>query len=84
MSSTPTQGELWLAVTVITDTATPTTSGPDGPDLFVPDPRSPVPLARLRSWNREPITPETCRVKDCPVCAWRRAGLIPPLAPDKL
>ena len=84
MSPTPTQGELCLAVTVVASAATPTASGPGGPDPFVPDPTSPVPLTRLRPGDREPITPETCRVTDCPVCAWRRAGLLPPLASGSL
>ncbi len=34
------------------------------------------PLYRLRRHERPVITPETCLVRNCPVCAWRRAGLL--------
>lgn len=34
------------------------------------------PLLRLRGYNRPAITPETCRVRHCPICAWRLGGLL--------
>ena len=55
-----------------------------GPTPYVSDPASPVPLARLRTGNREPIPPEKCLVPRCLVCAWRRAGLIPDLPSNRL
>jgi len=81
MHSTPTQGELRLVHTVPAST---TAGGPAEPDLFVPDPLSPVPLARLRTGDRAPITAENCIVRDCPICAWRKAGLIPPATARRL
>ena len=68
MNHPPSQGEVRPA-------ATPECLDPDP---FVPDPSSPVPLLRLRR-EREPIRPEDCLVEGCPVCAWRAAGLIPPV-----
>lgn len=35
-----------------------------------------VPLLRLRGRGRDVIEPDDCRVKRCPVCEWRRAGLL--------
>ena len=82
MNQHPTQGELRLDLTVEADlipSPAPTPRVPDPPPL----PESvPVPLLRLRGRDREPIRPEDCRVPDCPVCAWRRAGLIPPVVED--
>ena len=34
------------------------------------------PLLRLRSSHRQPVTPETCLVRSCPICEWRRDGLL--------
>lgn len=34
------------------------------------------PLLRLRAGHRQAITPETCLVQQCPVCQWRREGLL--------
>ncbi len=34
------------------------------------------PLYRLRRHDRPVITPETCLVRNCPVCQWRREGLL--------
>ena len=34
------------------------------------------PLLRLQASHRQPVTPETCIVRHCPVCAWRREGLL--------
>lgn len=45
---------------------------------YVPDPESPIPLLRLRRGGRAVIPPESCKVKACPICQWRREGLIPP------
>ena len=50
-----------------------------------PDPRPDdgrVPLLRLRGHDRRAIPPEDCLVPDCPVCRWRRDGLIPPVPGD--
>lgn len=44
----------------------------DRPSYGPPD----VPFARLRRRDRQVIQPEACLLKDCPVCAWRRAGLL--------
>ena len=77
MHHIPNPGELRPARTV--DPAPTTTHdgrGPSSLDPFVPDPDAPVPLLRLRG-GRTPIPPEACLVSDCPVCTWRRAGLIP-------
>lgn len=35
-----------------------------------------VPLLRLRGHDRQVIDPDQCRLTDCPVCAWRKAGLL--------
>lgn len=35
-----------------------------------------VPLFALRRREPRMIPPDECRVPDCPVCAWRRAGLL--------
>ncbi|HEX8298202.1 MAG TPA: hypothetical protein VF594_03505 [Rubricoccaceae bacterium] len=35
-----------------------------------------VPLYALRRREWRVITPDQCRVKGCPVCAWRKAGLL--------
>jgi hypothetical protein len=35
-----------------------------------------TPLYALRRREWRVITPEECRVPDCPVCAWRKAGLL--------
>jgi hypothetical protein len=47
----------------------------------IPTPRArgdgvPVPLGGGRSRHHPPIDPEECRVPDCPICAWRKAGLL--------
>ena len=60
MNTTPTQGEVRPSVTSDDALAEP----------FV------VPLLRLRGHDRQVILPEDCRVPDCLVCAWRRAGLL--------
>ena len=35
-----------------------------------------VPLYALRRREWRVIPPDQCRVRDCPVCAWRKAGLL--------
>ena len=35
-----------------------------------------VPLLGLRGRDRPRITPETCRMPRCPICAWMREGLL--------
>ena len=44
-------------------------------DPFADDPYR-IPLLRLRSHDRPRITPETCRMPHCPICAWMREGLL--------
>lgn len=41
-----------------------------------------VPLLRLRGRNRRAIPPDECLVEGCLICAWRVAGLIPPVTGD--
>ncbi len=48
----------------------PVTKTPDPASDFSP------PLLRLRSGHRQLVTPETCIVRHCPVCQWRREGLL--------
>ena len=50
------------------------TSSTQSADL--PDDYFAPPLMRLRSDDRPPITPQTCKVKHCPICAWRLSGLL--------
>ncbi len=47
-----------------------TDNSPERPTLFA------VPLLRLRGHERDVIEPDDCLVRHCPVCAWRRAGLL--------
>ena len=35
-----------------------------------------IPLLGLRGRDRPVLTPETCRMRDCPICAWMREGLL--------
>ena len=51
---------------------------PAGPVDPFPDP---IPLLGLRGSTRRAIAPEACRVRDCPVCAMRERGEIPPVSP---
>lgn len=48
----------------------PVNTAESGPSDFQP------PLNRLRSRDRQVITPEACLVKHCMVCQWRREGLL--------
>lgn len=49
---------------------------PSTTETPAPAPDFTPPLLRLRTGYREPITPETCLVRHCPVCQWRRDGLL--------
>ena len=42
----------------------------------------PIPLLRLRGTARRAVPPEECRVRDCPICAMRARGEIPPVGAD--
>lgn len=42
-----------------------------------------IPAFRLRSGRGDPIRPEDCKVPDCPICEWRRDGLIPGIPTDR-
>ena len=35
-----------------------------------------IPLLGLRGRDRPVLTPETCRMRDCPICQWQREGLL--------
>ena len=35
-----------------------------------------IPLISLRGRDRPALTPETCRMRDCPICAWMRSGVL--------
>lgn len=54
----------------VTEVRPPVTRPPSSQTEYVP------PLDRLRGHDRPVIMPETCLVRECPVCAWRRAGLL--------
>lgn len=58
---------------------TPQTQGEVRPTVTSGDPYAEpfaVPLYALRRREWRVISPDECRVTDCPVCAWRRAGLL--------
>lgn len=61
MNHTPSLGE--VRPPVVTETPAPASD-------FTP------PLLRLRSGHRQPVTAETCLVRSCPICQWRRDGLL--------
>lgn len=48
----------------------PIDTAESGPSDFQP------PLDRLRGRERRVITPEKCLVRHCPICQWRREGLL--------
>lgn len=56
-----------------------TPQGEIRPSLTTGDPYAEpftAPLFTLRRREWRVITPGECRVRDCPVCAWRKAGLL--------
>ena len=53
-----------------TGTADPHAEDPLADDLYR------VPLLGLRGRDRPRITPETCRMPQCPICGWMREGLL--------
>jgi len=56
---------------------TPSRGGSQGEEPLV-FPFYPVQRYGGRSRPVTPIPPEACLVSDCPICAWRRAGLLVP------